>query len=371
MPGKVPNKNSGVQDSLLYYESQERRRHNCCCVCCLITLLTVLVIAIVIFLLVFVGFPLYFKTSIDIQRIIVFPTENLLPENSEYGNFEKYNISGARLLYIPVDKEKHIVIGVWHLLPEAEVNQSLIDKFDYGHSLDHSGYPVLVHFHDNGGNRIKYVDMYKILRQFFHVIAFDYRGYGDSSLAAPSESDIVNDSVHLYKWIRSQTESDIYLWGHGLGAALCTHTAASLHEEHTVPTGMFLEAPFSTIKDQLKECSLLGTIFSWMPWFELTMLNPLERNGFYLRTVDNVIKVDCPIMIIHAKDDYTTPFSLGLRVLKSAQQRDSISQGNVTFHQLSHKFGYGHDFIYKWKDLPQAIQNHTQICEEFQQQMGY
>lgn len=375
MRGKVPNKNAGPQDTLLYYESQsvKSKRRNCCCVCCLTVLIITLVIAILGFLLIFVGFPMLFKNSIQLQTSIVFPTEELLPLRPEFGNFGKYNISGSRNFYITVDEDRHVVLGVWHLLPDALVNRlsNKSDECSYMQSLADLDYPVLIHFHENGGNRIKYIEMYKVLRQFFHVIAFDYRGYADSSPVQPTESDIVKDSIALYKWVQSQTEAAIYLWGHGIGSALSAHTAARLHEENIVPAGVFLEAPFPTIKEQLKACSPFKSMFSWMPWYEVTMLEPLETNGFSLNTNDYVLKVDCPIMIVHAKDDYTTPFSLGVKVLKNAQKRDPTLQGSVVFHQLSHKFGFGHDYIYKWDDLSEAIKNHTEVCERFQVKMHY
>lgn len=371
MPGKVPNKNSGVQDSLLYYESQRPRRKNCCLSCCLITLIFILVLLVVAFLLVFVGYPFLFKHTIDLQRSLVFPTDDLLPKHSEYGNFKKYNLSGSRLLYLPVDDERNIVLGVWHVLPEPLVNESESESFNYDRTLSDLDYPIVLHFHENGGNRIHYAPLYRILRQFFHVIAFDYRGYADSSHTLPSEDEIVRDSIKIYKWVQTLSVADVYFWGHGIGAALATHTISKLHEEDIVPAGLVLEAPFTTIADQLRETSPYKIIYSWMPWYESTMLDPLEKNGFNLRTIDYLLKVDCPIMMLHAKDDRHTPFSLGVKVLKSAQNRDAATQGGVVFHQLSHKFGFGHNCIYKWSELPAMIKNHTKTCEEFQTQTNY
>ena len=39
----------------------------------------------------------------------------------------------------------------------------------------------------------------------FHVVAFDYRGYADSSThIAPTESGVVRDSHVVYKWLSNR-----------------------------------------------------------------------------------------------------------------------------------------------------------------------
>lgn len=80
-------------------------------------------------------------------------------------------------------------------------------------------------------------------------------GYGDSTETDPSEDTIIQDSVSLYKWLRNQTDASIYFWGHALGAALSAHTAARLLEENIVPMGLILEAPFTSMRDQIQQTS--------------------------------------------------------------------------------------------------------------------
>ncbi|KAF5297377.1 hypothetical protein FQR65_LT01308 [Abscondita terminalis] len=350
MPGKVPNKNTGVQDSLLYYDSQRPKRRNCCCICCLSTFIIILILSILGFLLIFVGFPMLYKHSKELQISTVFPTEDLLPIHPEYGNFAKYNLSGVRNFYLTVDEERHVVLGVWHLLPEAVVNTLSNDSNEcsYKQSLEELHFPVLIHFHESGGNRIKYIDMYKILRQHFHVVAFDYRGYGDSSPVQPSESRIVEDSMKLYKWVQSETEAPIYLWGHGLGAAISSHTVARLHDENIVPSGLFLEAPFTTIKDQLKAKSPFK-FFSWLPWYETTMLDSLADHGFILNTTEYLISVNCCVMIVHAKDDRNTPFTFSEELYKVGQNHNK----SITLHLLPEQLRCGH---YSIRKAPQLLE---------------
>lgn len=88
-------------------------------------------------------------------------------------------MQGVRNFYLPVidlDTNQTIYLGVWHLVPENIVNDTVYDPdFDYAASLAHSTSPVVVYFHGNSGTRIAPLSTYYVLREFFHVIAFDYR----------------------------------------------------------------------------------------------------------------------------------------------------------------------------------------------------
>lgn len=72
-------------------------------------------------------------------------------------------------------------------------------------------------------------------------------GYADSTKAPMSEEAFVKDSVQVYKWLRTQTTSKIYVWGLSLGTAVGTETIAQLRDEMIIPMGLILEAPFTTV----------------------------------------------------------------------------------------------------------------------------
>lgn len=55
-------------------------------------------------------------------------------------------------------------------------------------------------------------------------------------------------------------------------------------------------------------------IFAWLPWFKVTVLDPLEKNGFVFDTAQHVLKVNSPIMLLHAEDDSIVPYNLGKKV---------------------------------------------------------
>ncbi|KAF5279402.1 hypothetical protein FQA39_LY05512 [Lamprigera yunnana] len=365
-----PPSNRTTEAPLLKYKTRRKNKSACFIRCCIIVLMVLLILLLLTFIIVFVVIPLVFKYSFELQKDLVFPIYDLHPENAEFTNFSSYEIEGVRNFYVHVNAHENIILGVWHLLPQSLVN-STIDNSDFNFTdlLANSEYPVVLYFHGNGGNRVANVNMYNVLRIFFHVIAFDYRCYGDSTKADLSELTLVEDSIELYKWLRNQTTADIYLWGHSFGSSISTHTISKLHDEDIIPSGLFLESPFSSMRDEVLHVQSLfwfTRIFQWMPWYEATLITPFEEHGLVFNTMQYILKVDCPIMIIHAEDDTLVPISLGRKLYETAStMRNLTVQGNVTFYPIASLFKLNHEHIYAFPSLPDYIKNHIDVCKSF------
>ncbi|KAF5301889.1 hypothetical protein FQR65_LT08721 [Abscondita terminalis] len=365
-----PPSNRTTEAPLLKYKTRRKNKYASLFRCCVIFFMVLFILLLIAFIIVFVILPLIFKYSVELQKDLVFPIYDLHPTNAQFDNFSNYDLYGARNIYVSVNESENIVLGVWHLLPEALVNISRENKdFNYTESLTKSDYPIVLHFHGNGGNRVANLEMYNVLRMFFHVIAFDYRCYGDSSKGVLSEANVVDDSVELYKWLTLQTNAEVYFWGHSLGSSISAHTIAKLNKEMIAPAGLFLESPFNRLRDEVKYVETLfwfTKIFLWMPWYEATMVDPFEENGLVFNTADYILNVDCPIMIIHAEDDSVVPIDLGRRLYETAIIFRNISvQGNVTFYSIPESLELNHWHIYAVSDLPNYIRNHIDECEEF------
>lgn len=55
-------------------------------------------------------------------------------------------------------------------------------------------------------------------------------------------------------------------------------------------------------------------LFAWLPWFKLTILDPLRRNHFIFDSATHIKNLTYPMMILHAEDDPTIPVKFGRKV---------------------------------------------------------
>ncbi|XP_057651355.1 lysophosphatidylserine lipase ABHD12-like isoform X1 [Diorhabda carinulata] len=327
------------------------------------------------FVIIWVIFPLVFMNQISIQRFFIFFNFND-PKNPDFNHPENYGYKGVANFYLTTKNSKDdelLSIGAWLLIPDSEINNTVIRAHNaetVSELLQNTKYPIVLYLHGVACNRIKPMETYKVLRKKFMLVAVDHRGYGDSGPnVPPSEEGIVNDTVQIYKWIRSHTKNDIYVWGHSLGGALAVHSVKRLKLENIIPMGLILESTFTTIREEIP-ATQIGKMFSWLLWFEATVLNPLEKNGFHFKSTTNILDVDCPIMHLHAQDDFVIPWTLGKKLIDVAiNEREIPPQGNVTYHIFG-KLGYGHTGLTSDSNIPKFIDEFIGLCRDQNKQKG-
>lgn len=102
----------------------------------------------------------------------------MTPPDPEFRNPEKYNMKAVENLYVTIDVNSHLSLGVWYILSEQLVrnDDATLDKdLNYTKALFDENVPVVLYLHETNGNRITPINMYKVLRKFFHVVTIDYR----------------------------------------------------------------------------------------------------------------------------------------------------------------------------------------------------
>ncbi|CAH1989387.1 unnamed protein product [Acanthoscelides obtectus] len=281
-----------------------------------------------LFIVIFVIFPLSYKYSYKLQSSAVFLNFVHAPSDAKYKDPASYGLYASRNFYLTHDGG--ITLGVWQVLPENLTyfgNDTKDDRY-FEESLA-NGQDVIIYHHGNAGTRLTphRVELYAVLRKHFHVIAFDYRSYGDSSSVDPSEEKLVIDSMFIYEWVHNRTKGNIFIWGHSLGTSLAIHSLARLQTKGLKPAGVFLEAPFNNMKEEISEFPL-ARLFKNLPWFTYTVIEPMQENGFLFQTDKHICKVNAPVMILHAEDDHVVPFKLGKKV------RMCIKYGLIEYYAL-------------------------------------
>ncbi|ENN79843.1 hypothetical protein YQE_03664, partial [Dendroctonus ponderosae] len=141
---------------------------------CILVVVGLLVLG---FLAAFVGLPLVFKFSLALQQSLIFTRFGLQTNATYYGNFRLPEYKNHYVPVIDVDNKTTLKLGLWHILPLDLAEISFYNEsYDFDKVLKHSNYSVLLYFHGTGEDRSQSWQKYQLLRSFFHVIAFDYRG---------------------------------------------------------------------------------------------------------------------------------------------------------------------------------------------------
>ncbi|MCG8434628.1 MAG: alpha/beta hydrolase [Gammaproteobacteria bacterium] len=161
---------------------------------------------------------------------------------------------------------------------------------------------VLLFFHGNAGNISHRLDSIRIFNQLgFDVLIFDYRGYGKSS-GTPSEQGTYTDAHTAWQYLREQRgipENNIILFGRSLGGAVAAQLAAE-----TEPAALILESTFTSVPD------MGAKVYPFLPVRLLATLN--------YNTQEAMKKTQCPVLVIHSREDEIIPFSFGQALYETA-----------------------------------------------------
>lgn len=202
--------------------------------------------------------------------------------------------------------------------------------------------------------------MYKVLsRSGFHVVTFDYRGFGDST-GSPSEEGLVQDSISVFKWLRQRAaDAPIYIWGHSLGSAVATQTANRLCKEGAVFSGLILEAPFNNFIEAAGR-NPLSWPCCYLPWFSWVLSSAAKSNNIRLASDEHITGVTGRIMILHAVDDPIIPYDLALKLRDAAVRRpEAFGSNKVEMVTFDSGHGYGHEYLYKSPKFVDVVRKFT------------
>jgi fermentation-respiration switch protein FrsA (DUF1100 family) len=163
---------------------------------------------------------------------------------------------------------------------------------------------VLLFFHGNAGNISHRLDSIQQFRELgLSVLIIDYRGYGQSQ-GRTSERGIYRDADAAWHYLtedRGISASDIVIFGRSLGASVASQLAA-----RTDPSALIVESSFTSVPDIAQE------LYPWLP------VRWLSRLGHATR--DFIQDVQCPVLVVHSRDDEIIPFHHGEEIFASANE---------------------------------------------------
>ncbi|XP_041904220.1 protein ABHD12B isoform X1 [Corvus kubaryi] len=274
-------------------------------------------------------------------------------------DFRRPELLVSNTISLHLTTEPGVTVGIWHTVPGSRGAEAQgKDQRWYEEALA-DAHPVIIYLHGNGGTRAAShrVQFLKTMGAAdFHILALDYRGYGDSS-GHPTESGFTTDVLALYDWAKARSgNSSIVFWGHSLGTGIATNAVRKLQEERGVQAdAVVLESPYTNIREAAANIPLTK-IYRQFPGFEYLILDSLARAGMFFRSDENVKVLGCPLLILHAEDDGVMPPKLGRKLYETAREAYK-DKSKVKFVTFPEKLGLGHDYISFHPELPALVKD--------------
>lgn len=149
--------------------------------------------------------------------------------------------------------------------------------------------------HGSGRNISGYLDDVALFHEAgLSVMLYDYGGYGRSA-GNPSEARCYADARAMWDYLvntRNIPSDEIILAGSSMGSGVTCELAI-----HVSPAAVLLESAFTSVPD---------TLWGTYPFFPANWICRIQ-----FRNIDKVNRFQCPVLIIHSKDDTVVPFAHG------------------------------------------------------------
>ena len=159
----------------------------------------------------------------------------------------------------------------------------------------------------------------------FSVLAIDYRGFGKSSAALPSEATAAEDARAAWQWLAEQhPDAPRYIFGHSLGRAIAIELARSVDDER----GTLVEGTFTSIADVVSTFR-----WGWLP------VSPLITQRF--ESVRKVADIGSPLLVVHGSEDTLIQPALGRKLFEAAQEPKQFILVEGGSHHNTNAVGQG------------------------------
>ncbi|HET9822964.1 MAG TPA: alpha/beta fold hydrolase [Burkholderiaceae bacterium] len=137
----------------------------------------------------------------------------------------------------------------------------------------------------------------------FAVLGLDYRGFGRSDAALPSEDSAHEDALAAWRWLAERhPQARRYLFGHSLGGAIAVRAASELPDV----AGLIVEGSFTSIADVVRTMK-----WGWLP------VAPLITQRF--DAARRIAQVAAPVLVVHGSEDRWIAPELGRALYEQAR----------------------------------------------------
>ncbi|MCM8803508.1 MAG: alpha/beta fold hydrolase [Candidatus Omnitrophica bacterium] len=185
---------------------------------------------------------------------------------------------------------------------------------------------IIICLHGYPANKSDILPVVEFLYPEFSLLLFDFRAHGESEgkicYFGLKEFLDVKSAIDFIKSNEKTKNLKIGIWGYSFGAAVGIIASSKYKEIKCLITdSAFANFP-DMVKNYYKNLGPLKYIFSSSSIF---LGKYVFRNDFRLNSPENFISnVNCPILIIHSRNDDFVPFSHAKKLYKKANQPKEI-----------------------------------------------
>ncbi|MBD2460331.1 alpha/beta hydrolase [Oscillatoria sp. FACHB-1407] len=166
--------------------------------------------------------------------------------------------------------------------------------------------PVILYFHHNAVNMGANVSQALQFQQLgYTVLLFDYRGFGQSQGAFPTESQVYEDAEAAWDYLTEEKlipPSQIIIYGHSIGGAI----AINLATKHPDSAALIVQNSFTSMREMTQRFGVY-----WLLPVELLLQQRFD-------SLDKMQFVEMPVLIITGTDDLQIPVEMGERLYTAA-----------------------------------------------------
>ncbi|KAJ1984989.1 hypothetical protein H4R34_000333 [Dimargaris verticillata] len=278
---------------------------------------TALVVTAATVLLGYVGLLLLLLVAKSQQRYFVhfYWLKYLSP--GDFDRPEKYGLLPHSVYNGQVVAADGIKLGFWHVLPqtydaarEVQVQSlaSVAQRQAYFEAHLTAAPLVILYFHGQSGSRERAsrVSAYKALHAAApraHLVALDYRGYGDSSGTPDDEAMVTLDALAIWDYLVQRVPPRrILLYGHSLGTGVAAKLCQLAEKRDQGPLGLCLEGAYESITNVMMDYPTIPILRPFRKSAWLTQIF-VQASSFHLDTWRRLPLLRTPTLLIHGRLD--------------------------------------------------------------------
>ena len=184
--------------------------------------------------------------------------------------------------------------------------------------------PTLLFLHGARRNLTGSSARIELLRSLgFHVLAIDYRGFGQSTALLPSEQTAVEDTLAAFEELqrREPDPRRRFVYGYSLGGAL----AIDLASRGNGIAGLIVEASFTSVPDIVR-----ATRWGWVPGLDRIVTQDFN-------SLEKMPRVRAPLLLLHGTADGIVPHEMSDRLYAAASGVPPELRRIIKFDGASHR----------------------------------